>query len=183
MSHSNRLLRTSALLLAGAASLLGVAAASAEAPGQDSARTKNSTGSAQPVAAKKGKGSGVRMSALVPKAMAIGQTSAVTLEFDGVSGDGAVATVRAPAGVSVARADGQPLGEIALARGQATRVELLVTAQGDGMRYLDVTTRQSGRASIRSVALKVGSGASSNKPNGTPMTTPAGEKIISMPSR
>ncbi len=131
----------------------------------------------------KANGSGVRFSANTPKTMAIGQPTRVMLNFDAVSTDGAVAKLQVPAGMTVTRADGSALGEIALERGRATNVEAFVTAQGDGMQYLDVVTSQGGRASVQSVALKVGSGAVSLKSNGNLVTTPSGEKVISMPAK
>ncbi len=131
----------------------------------------------------KANGSGVKLSATTPKNIAIGQAALVTLTFDAPSGDDAVAKVRVPAGVTVTRADGSALGDIALTRGQATKVDLLVNAQNDGMQFLDVTTMQSGRSSIQSVPLKVGSGTLVMKSNGNVITTPSGERIVSMPAK
>lgn len=131
----------------------------------------------------KANGSGVKLSATTPKSIAIGQATLVTLSFEAPSSDGAVAKVRVPAGVSVTRADGSALGDIALTRGQATKVDLLVNAQNDGMQFLDVTTTQAGRSSIQSVPLKVGTGALVMKSNGNVITTPTGERIVSMPAK
>jgi hypothetical protein len=131
----------------------------------------------------KANGSGVKLSATTPKNIAIGQATLVTLNFDAPNSDGAVAKVRVPAGVTVTRADGSALGDIALTRGQATKVDLLVNAQNDGMQFLDVTTTQAGRSSIQSVPLKVGSGTLVMKSNGNVITTPSGERIVSMPAK
>lgn len=131
----------------------------------------------------KANGSGVKLSANTPKSIAIGQATLVTLSFDAVTSDGAVANVRAPAGVTVTRADGSPLTDIALTRGQAMSVDVMVNAQGDGMQFLDITTTQAGRSSVQSVPLKVGTGKMVLKSNGNVVTTPTGERIVSMPAK
>ncbi len=128
-------------------------------------------------------GSGVSMRATTPKSFAIGQPTRITINFGAADGDGATAKLQAPAGATITRVDGSAISEIALARGRATSVDVFVTAQADGMQYVDVTTSQAGRFSVQSIALKVGSGALNHKPSGALMTTPSGEKIISMPAK
>jgi hypothetical protein len=125
----------------------------------------------------KGNGSGVTMTSNTAKSIPIGVATPVTLDFGAARFEGAVAQIRAPEGVQVMMADGSAVGDIALAIGQPTRVELLVTARDDGLQYLDVTTLQNKRASVRSVALVVGSGDLKTKPIGRVETTPNGERV------
>ncbi len=103
-------------------------------------------------------GSGVRHTAVTPKNIALGVATPLTLTFDAATVADARAEVRAPLGMTVTRADGSAVGVIELAVGRPTVVDLLVTAQYDGMQYLDVDTRQNARRSVRSVPLGVGSG-------------------------
>ncbi len=114
----------------------------------------------------KSNGSGVSVDAKTAKTIAIGEASPLTLSFAAASHEGAKAQVRAPQGATVTRADGSPVGDIALTVGKPTTVDLLVTATGDGLQYLDVTTHQNARSSVRSVALRVGSGEAKLKTAG-----------------
>lgn len=130
----------------------------------------------------KAKGSGVLADAEGSGKMDVGQPSRMTLVFHGAHMDGATATVQPPRGVTVTRLDGTPVGEVALKVGRQTRLDVWVTASDDGLQYLDVTTLQDGRASVRSLPLKVGSGAVKLKSNGQVVMTPSGEAIVSMPA-
>jgi hypothetical protein len=125
----------------------------------------------------KGNGSGVTFGARVAKNIAVGVASPLTLEFGPARAEGARARLRAPEGVTLTLADGSPVGDIALALDKPTQLELLVTATRDGRQYLDVTTTQNGRASVRSVALPVGSNEARMKSVGRLETRPDGSRV------
>lgn len=131
----------------------------------------------------KANGSGVRMTSKTPKAVAVGERTLVTLSFDAVTQDGATVSLRAPEGMTISRVDGGSLQNVALNRGAKTNVELWVRSTEDGTQYFDVTTLQGERASVQQVAVRVGSGVVRLKPNGTLVTTPSGEKVISMQAK
>lgn len=125
----------------------------------------------------KSNGSGVSVDAKTAKTIAIGEASPLTLSFAAASHEGAKAQVRAPQGATVTRADGSPVGDIALTVGKPTTVDLLVTASGDGLQYLDVTTHQNARSSVRSVALRVGSGEAKLKTAGRVEIDSRGQRV------
>ena len=125
----------------------------------------------------KGNGSGVTMTSKTAKSIPVGVATPVTLDFSDARFEGAVAQVSVPDGMQVTMADGSAVGDIALAVGQPTRVELLVTAHNDGLQYFDVTTLQNQRASVRSVALAVGSGELKLKSVGRVETMPNGDRV------
>lgn len=131
----------------------------------------------------KAKGSGIVLDAVSPPSMGVGQATRVTLRFHGAHTESAIATIQAQEGVTVTRLDGSPVGAVALSMGRPTQLDVMVSASGDGLQYLHVTTEQDGRASVRSVPLKVGSGAVKLKANGTLVTMPNGEQIVSMPAK
>lgn len=182
---------TSALVLGAA---VWMAASSAQAQTNESATPRvvskpdaraiqaQMHGSAHAKLGQKAKGSGVITNAETAGTMHVGQPTRMTLTFHGAHMPGASATVQAPQGVNVTRLDGTPVGEIALNVGRPTRLEVWVTAPEDGMQYLDVTTLQDGRSSVRSLPMKVGSGAVKLKGNGQVVVTPSGETVVSMPA-
>jgi hypothetical protein len=186
-----RTVAAASLLLIGGAVVLGTDAfacrdhdVQADAKAHPHAASKVQPASAKQVAmtghaanGEKGNGSGVTMTSNTAKSIPIGVATPVTLDFGAARFEGAVAQIRAPEGVQVMMADGSAVGDIALAVGQPTRVELLVTARGDGLQYLDVTTLQNKRASVRSVALAVGSGELKLKSVGRVETMPNGERV------
>ncbi|MEO6362890.1 MAG: hypothetical protein ABIO71_06650 [Caldimonas sp.] len=133
-------------------------------------------------ASAKANGSGVRLSYNVPLALLPGRTGSVQLQFSGVTGDDARVEWRAPEGSSVSSAVLGTATSMALPRGETTTVLLDVTPAADGMAYLDVFTTQGGRTTAQSVPLKVGTGAIRLKREGTLLTSPSGEKVISLPS-
>lgn len=139
--------------------------------------------SAHATLGQKPNGSGVRFTSQVPKNLKVGQATKVTLNFAPALASDASATVRMPDGLSARRADGSPLVDMALKPDQPTTVDVWVTAKDDGRQYFDVSTTRDGRTSVQSVALQVGTGAVQLKPNGTLITTPSGEKIVSMPAQ
>jgi hypothetical protein len=128
-------------------------------------------------------GSGLDVSAKTPASMAVGVPTRVTLTFDAASSAGATARVLNKRGLSVTSLDGSALSDIPLRQGGTTVVDVLVTAAGDGAQHFAVATMQEGRTSVRAVPLKVGSGKLRLKTEGTLVTTPSGEKIISMPAK
>ncbi len=189
-----RMAAATSLLLVGGAVALGSDAFACrdgdvahDHAGRDAVATKSKSLSetfAKPVAlskhaavGEKGNGSGVTMDARTAKSIAVGVAAALTLDFGPARAEGATARVRTPEGVVVTHADGSPVGDIALAVGRPTRVELLVTARDDGRQYLDVTTTQNERATVRSVALPVGSDTVRMKSAGRVETRPDGSRV------
>lgn len=163
---------------------LGAARADAGYAPTDAAPAKRQT-KAEPdwtLAASKHNGSGIRLRYSVPAQLQPGQVARVQLQFSGVSADGASVDLRPPQGARLTRADGSALGTLALTRDQATTLDVLLTPAGDGMQTLDVFTSQAGRRSAQSVPLKVGTGAAALKASGAVKSTPAGERVISLPS-
>jgi hypothetical protein len=188
-----RTVAAASLLLVGAALVLGTDAFACrdhDMAGADAKTHPQAASKAQPTAGtkqvamsghaangEKGNGSGVTMTSSTAKSIPIGVATPVTLDFGAARFEGAVAQIRAPEGMQVMMADGSAVGDIALAVGQPTRVELLVTARDDGLQYLDVTTLQNKRASVRSIALAVGSGEAKLKSVGRVETMPNGERV------
>jgi hypothetical protein len=153
-------------------------AANAKSHGHDHASTSSHAKIGQ-----KANGSGVRMTSKTPKSVAVGERTQVSLSFDAVNQDGATVSVRAPEGMTISRVDGGSLQTIALSKGAKTDVAFWVTSSEDGTQYFDVTTTQGDRTSIQQVAVRVGSGVVRLKSNGTLITTPSGEKVISMQAK
>lgn len=137
----------------------------------------NAQVSAKVVSRMKANGSGVVVNATVPNKISVGQTATIRLSFDGVGAEGATAEVRE------AGAKGRVLLSIQLPAGKEHSADVSYQAQGDGMQFLDVTTRQNGRTSIQQVAVAVGSGQMKLKPSGTEVLTPSGERLVTMPSK
>lgn len=125
-------------------------------------------------------GSGVQVRYNVPAALQAGQPSTVRLRFSTVSdAAGAVAEIKAPAGVTLSGA----AGPLTLPQGRATTVDMQATAAADGQYFVDVLTTQAGRTSVQSIPLQVGDAKPQLKTTGKPETTPSGEKVISLPSQ
>ena len=120
--------------------------------------------------------SGVSLAYEVPDKIAVGETVQIRLRLAGVTAsDGASVEVHEVA-------TRRPLLSIRLEKGEQRVVELSFTAKTDGLQYLDVTTRQAGRISVRSVPLRVGSGRHDMKQEGKRVVTPKGERLISLPA-
>lgn len=160
-----------------------ILSSAALADGDASHRHKAAKQGAWTLAPAKPQGSGIVLRHDVPTRLSVGQTATVRLRFDRVSADGARVELKAPDGVTITLADGSAATSVALPRDRATTLELRVTPQADGVHYLDVFTSQNGRSSAQSVALKVGTAAAAMKRNGVAQTTPAGEKVISLPAQ
>lgn len=125
-------------------------------------------------------GSGVTLAYRVEGAVSAKVPTEVTLRFGSVtSPDGAT--------VAVAGTDGLVLAETTSAKltAHAAQQELRVrvTAPADGVYYLNVTTRQGGRAHVTSVPITVGKGKVKLQKNGSVQTMPNGERVVSLPSR
>lgn len=130
--------------------------------------------------AQKHNGSGVQVRYSVPASLQAGQPSTVRLQFSTVSdAAGAVAEIKAPAGVTLTGA----AGPLTLTQGRPTTVDLQATAAADGQYFVDVLTTQGGRTSVQSIPLQVGDAKPQLKTTGKPETTPSGEKVISLPSQ
>ncbi len=192
-AHIGRTVAAASLLLVGGALVLGTDAFAcrdhdvhADAKAQPRGGSK-----AQPAAAgvkqvamtghaangEKGNGSGITLTSKTAKTIPIGVATLVTLDFGAARFEGAVAQFNVPEGMQVTMADGSAVRDVALAVGEPTRVDLLVTARDDGLQYLDVTTLQNKRASVRSVALAVGSGVSKLKSAGRTEVMPDGQRV------
>lgn len=188
---------SSRLLLAAASAATGGAAFADGMPGAAPAAGKGSTtsrtvgggASASPwvaAVASKANGSGIRLHYRVAPAMQPGQPGSVELRFSGISESDARAEWRAPAGSVMTDSRGGPASasnSASLPAGQTTTVQLQVTPAADGRAWLDVFTSQGGRSSAQQIPLQVGSGTLLLKREGTVMTTPSGERIISLPSQ
>ena len=195
-AHIGRTVAAASLLLVGGALVLGSDAfackdhdvradakssSPAASKAQPAASTKQVAMSGHAARGDKANGSGVTVASTTAKSIPIGVATPVTLDFGAARSEGAVAQIRVPDGVDVVMADGSAVGDIALAVGKPTRVELLVTARDDGLQYLGVTTVQNNRSSVRSIALAVGSGEPKLNKVGRVETMPNGERVKVMP--
>jgi hypothetical protein len=121
--------------------------------------------------------SGVSVQASVPAKLRTGEAFTLKLRVGKVTAaEGASLEVREPA-------SGKLVFSTRLNAGETRNLDVPYTATRDGMQYLDVITRQGQRSSVQSVALAVGSGAVELKSEGKPLTTPSGEKVISLPAK
>ena len=95
-----------------------------------------------------------------------------------VAATGARLEVRAsdPA-VKVVVEGGTVTGPITMARGDFRELEVQVSASVNGLYYLSVFTTQDGRFTASSIPLKIGTGESRQKAQGSVQTTPSGEKV------
>ena len=121
-------------------------------------------------------GSGVVLQYLVPPAIRVGQSVTVTLYFSNVTADdGARVVVRTID-------PGKQLAAFYVQKGEDRTLDLPMLLTTDGTQYLAVATTQAGRTSVQVVPLRVGSGKVTLRKEGTPRTTPAGEKLLSLPA-
>jgi methionine-rich copper-binding protein CopC len=121
--------------------------------------------------------SGVVVQAEMPAKWRVGETATIRLHISGVNAfDGATVEVLEPA-------TRRTLYSAQLARGEVRTVELPYTATRDGVQYLDILTRQAARSSVRSLAVAAGSGQVALKREGTVLTTPEGEAVVSLPAQ
>lgn len=128
-------------------------------------------------------GSGIELRYAVPASLKPGEVGVVRLQLDGVRADDAQVELRGDNPSVQIRIAGQPIaGAIRLERGRTRTIDLEVSAP-DGLQYVNVFASQDGRFSAYSIPLSVGSGTASLKANGVTTTTPAGERIISLPSK
>lgn len=120
--------------------------------------------------------SGVSVTPVVPDKIAIGETVTVRLQVGGVTdADGASVEVRDSATRAV-------LLSARVAQGEQKTFELPYTGRADGMQFISVVTSQGGRSTVKSVPLRVGSGALKLKPQGERRITAQGEAVISLPA-
>ena len=171
MSHQSQLSRWSAVVLcvlgAGTSFVVCQAAASGET-GKPPAAWRSVSG--------KHTGSGIVLRYAVPDKMAVGETVIVRLQFSGVSSpEGATVEVRDPATRTT-------LLTLRLEQGEQRTVELPYVGRADGMQFIDVASTQAGRATMQSLALRVGSGQLKLKAEGQRGTTASGEAVISLPA-
>jgi hypothetical protein len=181
MTHSTHKLHRLALAtLCAAACSFSVAAFACAEGNHKTAGTTSSKKTPWVKLAQKHNGSGVQVRYNVPASLQAGQPSTVRLQFNAVSdAAGAVAEIKAPAGVTLTGA----AGPLTLPQGRATTVALQATAAADGQYFVDVLTTQGGRTSVQSIPLQVGNAKPQLKATGKPETTPSGEKVISLPSQ
>jgi hypothetical protein len=130
---------------------------------------------------KKG-GSGVVVRYRIDGTPAVGKALPVTLSLSGVSSD-AGASVSLTAEDTSLKMDKVRSAPQKLASYQATTMPMSVTPQAEGTFYITVTTEQDDRSSVTMIPIRVGHGKVALKPNGELVTTPQGEKIISMPAK
>jgi hypothetical protein len=130
-------------------------------------------------------GSGVVLKYSAPEAIKPGEVATVKLQFSNVqAATGARLEVRAsdPA-VKVVVEGGTLTGPLTMVRGDFRELEVQVSAAVDGLYYLSVFTTQEGRFTATSIPLRVGSGESRQKAQGKVLTTPSGEKVVSLPGK
>lgn len=121
-------------------------------------------------------GSGVNLAYRIDGTPAAGTPVTLTLRLTGVRADGARIRITSSDGLSVA-------GERELALAANRELQLSVLATADGVYYVNVASEQGGRAHVTSVPITVGKGEVKLEKNGTAKDTPAGERVISLPSR
>jgi hypothetical protein len=130
---------------------------------------------------KKG-GSGVVVRYKIEGQAAVGKALQVTLSFSSINSEAGATVSLKTEGTSL-KID-KPLATAQkLANRQATSMPLSVTPQAEGTFYLSVVTEQDGRSSVTMIPIRVGHGKVAMKPAGNVVTTPEGEKIISMPAK
>jgi hypothetical protein len=130
---------------------------------------------------KKG-GSGVVVRYRIDGTPAVGKPLAITLSLSGVNSEEGAQVSFAMEGTGLAM-DKQRATPQKLASYQATTMPMSVTPQAEGTFYLTVVTEQNGRSSVTMIPVRVGHGKVALKPMGEVVTTPGGEKIISMPAK
>ncbi|WP_418118219.1 hypothetical protein [Variovorax sp. 350MFTsu5.1] len=171
-------------MIATAAALLALAAASAcadGAPGQRAASQAAASRNAAPMtaAARKPNDSGVAIQYRVEGEAQVGRSVAVVLQFDGVSDPaGATARLTTDAGLSLATSS-----SLALPAGQSTTATARVTVDREGLAYLNVFVTQNGAMSIVAIPIQTGAAAPAMKAAGEMKSSAEGEKIISMPAK
>jgi hypothetical protein len=132
------------------------------------------------LAAAKPNGSGIALRVQAPARVDLGQPATVTLRLAGVDAPDASVEVRAPAGLTITPSP----AAVALPRGVETTLTLSVVPTTHGVHYLDVFTRQHGRLTAHSIAVSTGTATTQHlKATGTVQTTPAGERVISLPAQ
>jgi len=130
-------------------------------------------------------GSGVVLKYSAPEALKPGEVATVKLQFSNVqAATGARLELRAsdPA-VKMVVEGGTVTGPITMVRGDFRELEVQVSSAVDGLYYLSVFTTQDGRFTATSIPLRVGSGESKQKVQGKVLTTPSGEKVVSLPGK
>lgn len=122
-------------------------------------------------------GSGVGVAYRIDGTPAAGTPVTLTLRFTGIDAS-------TGAKVSIASSDGLLIaGERELTLTGAQQLQLSVLAAADGVYYVNVFSAQAGRSQVTSVPVTVGKGQIKLEKNGSPAQTPAGERVISLPSR
>lgn len=140
------------------------------------------------LASSKHNGTGVVLRYGVPATVQPGQTGNVTLLLSNITApEGAqVRVVAESPSLRVVPAGGTAMRQLeqatTLSAGEAHQMDLQVSADTDGMYFVNVFVSQQGRSSAYSIPVKVGRGTLKLKQEGTAQTTPSGEKIISLPS-
>ncbi|WP_295980368.1 hypothetical protein [uncultured Variovorax sp.] len=171
-------------IITAATAFLALAAASACADGVHGQRAAkqasvSSNAAAMTVAARKPNDSGVAIQYRVEGTPRVGQAVTIVLQFDGVS-DPAGATVRLTTDAGLYLATNNSL---TLPAGQSTTTTAKVTADRDGLAYLNVFVSQGGATSIVAIPIQTGASAPAMKSAGEMNSSAEGEKIISMPAK
>ncbi|MGL4577130.1 MAG: hypothetical protein ACRCV9_20255 [Burkholderiaceae bacterium] len=130
---------------------------------------------------KKG-GSGVVVRYRIDGTPAVGKAVPITLSLSGVNSEEGAQVSFGTEGTGLVM-DKQRAAPQKLASYQATQMPMSVTPQAEGTFYITVTTEQNGRSSVTMIPVRVGHGKVALKPMGELVSTPEGEKIISMPAK
>jgi len=155
------------------------------APGFTFAETATNAGGVAAVkrklthAPKKKNGSGVDVQYAVDDTVKVGQAATVVIQFEDITDPaGGSARFTADAGLTLVGAD-----ELRLPAGQTTTVTVRATPASEGIAYINVFTTQNGTTSATSIPVRVGEAAPKLRSTGELQKLPAGDSVISMPSR
>lgn len=128
--------------------------------------------------------SGLLLRYQTPAAVKAGQRSTVVLTVAGVTAaEGAQVEVKGSDPSMTILMSSNPVNSpIMLTGGEMRRIDLQVVNAPEGLHYVNVLLTQNGRSNAVAIPIKVGHGQMTQKPHGEAQTTPAGEKIIVLPS-
>jgi hypothetical protein len=137
-------------------------------------------------AQQKHNGSGVQLRYRIMGVPQVGQPLDIQIEFT-ASQDDANVSMRIDKALSVQASNSwqkTSLGmDLPLSKSGKNAQTLQVIPSAEGTHFIRMRTSQNGRASMASIAVQVGPLAASQPTLGTLTTTPAGEKMITMPAK
>ncbi len=130
-------------------------------------------------------GSGVQLRYRILSEPRVGQAVRVQIEL--ASGGEALASLRVDKSLNLnAGAAWQKSStglDMPLTKPGKTYQTVVVTPDSDGLHFIYLTTTQDSKTSVASIAIRVGDAPIAAPTIGEKVTTPSGEKIISMPAK